>query len=125
MTHLETWIESRTALAIAMTLLHSLWQSGVVAAVLAICLHCIHSSRARYAAACIALAALAAASIGTFIVLAPMPAVPAALQRTAHPDFAPPVPGVDAATSPTRWTLGDALPLVTPVWLFGFVLFNL
>jgi GWxTD domain-containing protein len=125
MTHLETWIESRTALAIAMTLLHSLWQSGLVATVLAVSLHFIHSSRARYAAACIALTALVAASIGTFIVLAPMPAVPAALQPTAHSVFAPLVPAGDAATTPTRWTLREALPLITPLWLFGFVLFNL
>src|SRR3954470_2055706 len=125
MTHLEPWINSRTALAIAMTLLHSLWQSGVVAALLAVCLHFIHGSRARYAAACIALAALAAASIGTFIVLAPMPAMAPVLQQAARSDFAPRFPGVDAATSTTRWTLHEALPLITPVWLFGFVLFNL
>ena len=35
MTHIEIWIQSPLALALAKTLLHSFWQAGIVAVALA------------------------------------------------------------------------------------------
>ena len=65
------WLQSGPALALAKTLLHSLWQSAIAAFLLAACLRFIQSARLRYAAACGALGAIVVASIGTFVFLAP------------------------------------------------------
>src|SRR5437667_6118552 len=71
MTQIQTWIQSPTAIAVARTLLHSLWQAALAAFALAFGLRFIHSSRIRYAAACVALSAIGFLSIGTLVVVAP------------------------------------------------------
>lgn len=58
MTLLEHFVASSLARAIGWTILHSLWQGGVVAGLLAMTLFTVRSPRARYAAACGALGLL-------------------------------------------------------------------
>src|SRR5213083_710815 len=80
MTQIQTWIQSPAAIAVARTLLHSLWQAALAAFALAFGLRFIHSSRIRYAAACVALSAIVFLSIGTFVVVAPQ----AVLERSSR-----------------------------------------
>src|SRR5215471_10171280 len=124
MTQLEIWIQHPSAIALAKTLLHSLWQGAVVALALAVSLHFIRGSRHRYAAACCALAVVVIA-VGTFTLLDPAPVRPqfqrvTALKLLPGPD----APQGEPATVP-EMTFRRALPWITPVWLLGVVLSNL
>src|SRR5438105_11558061 len=87
MTDIETWIQSPAALALAKTLLHSLWQGAITAFVLAACLRFIRSARLRYSAACTALVVIVALSIATFLYVAPS-ADRAESRRVLFPGFA-------------------------------------
>jgi GWxTD domain-containing protein len=124
MTHIEIWIQSPLALALAKTLLHSFWQAGIVAFALGIGLRFIHPAHLRYVAGCSALAAAIALSIGTFVFLAPASAGRPSLQPIVYPDS--PVPALYgvAASGSTRFVFQDVLPWITPVWLLGFLIFN-
>jgi GWxTD domain-containing protein len=124
MTHIEIWIQSPLALATGKTLLHSLWQAGFVACALAAGLRFIHSARLRYVAGCAALVAAIVLSVGTFVILAPVPAGPHTLKPVVYPDFAAPVLDSAAAGKSPRFVFQDILPWITPVWLLGFLAFN-
>jgi GWxTD domain-containing protein len=125
MTHIEIWIQSPLALALAKTLLHSFWQAGIVAVALAAGLQFVHSARLRYAAGCAALVASIAVSIVTLALLVPAHAGLFPLQAGVYPDFAASAPHSTAATGSPRFILKNALPWITPVWLLGFIVFNL
>jgi GWxTD domain-containing protein len=55
---LEKFVETPLAGMIGWTLLHSLWEGAVIAAVLAVVLLAVRSPRARYAAGCVAMLAM-------------------------------------------------------------------
>src|SRR5215813_14647533 len=76
MTQLEIWIQHPSAIALAKTLLHSVWQAGFVAFVLAVSLRLIRGSHHRYVAACCALAVIVMFAVGTFVFLDPAPVRP-------------------------------------------------
>lgn len=124
MTHIEIWIQSPLALVTAKTLLHSLWQGGLVAIVLAAGLHFVDSARLRYVAGCAALAAVIALSIGTLVFLTPASAGRHPLQPVVYPDFAVPALYGASAGRSSRFILQNVLPWITPLWLLGFLLFN-
>jgi len=71
MKSLEMLIGNPAAAAIGWTLLHSLWQGAIVAALLAAMLLILRTARARYLAACAALLALLALFTLTLLRLAP------------------------------------------------------
>lgn len=71
MKSLETLIANPAAAAIGWTLLHSLWEGAIVAAVLGAMLLILRTARARYLAACAALVALLALFSLTLLRLAP------------------------------------------------------
>jgi GWxTD domain-containing protein len=122
---ITTWLQSSAALTLAITLLHSLWQSAVAALLLAACLRFTQSARVRYAAACGALAAIVVAAIGTFVFLAPSAAPRHRLQPAVYSDLGSgiPYPSNVTAVSP-RSLLQTALPWITPAWFLGFLLFT-
>lgn len=68
---LEMLIANPAAAAVGWTLLHSLWEGAIVAAVLGAMLLILRSPRARYLAACVALLALLALFTLTLLRLAP------------------------------------------------------
>jgi len=127
MTYIDTWIQSEAALAIAKTLLHSLWEGSLAALVLAASLRLIRTSHRRYAAACATLVVIVAAAIGTFFLMAPSAAnrtqptrvFDAGLALTAS------VAGDGLTDESPRFVLQRLLPWITPAWLAGVLLFNL
>ena len=119
------WLQSGPALALAKTLLHSLWQSAIAAFLLAACLRFIQSARLRYAAACGALGAIVVASIGTFVFLAPTAAPQHRPQPAVYANLGSGIPypaNVTAVSS--RSLLQTTLPWVTPAWFLWFLLFT-
>lgn len=126
MTQIEIWIQSPSAVAIAKTLLHSVWEAGLVAFTLAACLRFIPSSRLRYAAAYTALLAVVVISAGTFTLVAP-----AAFQGQPHRflSLGWPLQGSGAPAGAAAYlpqsALQRTLPWVTPVWLLGVLVSNL
>ena len=124
MTPLETWIDTPLAGAIGWTLLDSLWQGAILAAVLAAFLAATRSPRARYAAACVAMLAMFAAFCLTLVLVAPEGARP--LQTggsTAFPRWDVP-PGPDAPGS-SNTGLGAIAPWLAPFWIMGVCVFYL
>jgi GWxTD domain-containing protein len=122
---INTWLQSGAALALAKTLLHSLWQSGITAFLLAACFRFTRTARARYAAACGALAAIVVASIATFVFLAPASTPRHTLQPAVYPNLPMDLPFSTAgATGSPRSLLQIVLPWITPVWFVGFLLFT-
>src|SRR5262245_56077542 len=123
MIQIYNWMQTAAALAIAKTLLHSLWQSGIVAVLLAVVLRFSVSSRIRYAAGCAALQVIVTVSVGTFFYLAP---------AKKNLDSPSPVPlswssrnlDISARARVVRFDLQSALPWITPIWFAGVLLFN-
>jgi GWxTD domain-containing protein len=126
MTEIETWIQSPWAIALAKTLLHSVWEAGLVAFALAACLRFVRLSRLRYTAACTALAVIIVISAGTFIFVAPaaFQGRPQRFLSLGWPLQGPDAPAGAAAYVP-RSTFQRVLPWITPVWLLGVLLSNL
>jgi GWxTD domain-containing protein len=124
MIQIFNWMQSPTALAIAKTLLHSLWQSGLVAVVFAALIRISVSSRIRYTAACAALLVILAISVGTFFYVAPakknvnsQSALPFGWTRVSD--------STGIRNSVDRFDLQSALPWITTFWLAGVLLFNM
>jgi GWxTD domain-containing protein len=126
MTQFEAWIQSPSAITLAKTLLHSLWEAGLVAFALATGLRFIRSSRLRYAAACTALVAIIVISAGTLAFVAPatFQDQPQRFLSSGGPLQGSGAPAGAAAYVP-RSTFQRLLPWITPVWLLGVLLFNL
>jgi bla regulator protein blaR1 len=74
MKSLQILIASPAVAAIGWTLLHSLWDGAIVAAVLGAMLLALRTARARYLTACVALLALLALFTLTLLRLAPQSA---------------------------------------------------
>ena len=124
MTQIEIWIQSPLALTLAKTLLHSLWQAGLVAFAMAAGHQFVQSARLRYVAGCAALVTVIAFSIGTFVILAPASAGRHSLQPVVYPDFPVPILYGAGTSKSTRFVFQEVLPWITPAWLLGFLLFN-
>jgi GWxTD domain-containing protein len=124
MMQIYNWMQTAAALAVAKTLLHSLWQSGIVAVLLAVVLRFSVSSRIRYAAGCAALLVIVTIFVGTLLYLAP---------GKKNLDSPSPVPlswssrNLDSndRARVDRFDLQSALPWITPIWLAGVLLFNM
>jgi GWxTD domain-containing protein len=125
MIQIYNWMQTAAALAIAKTLLHSLWQSGIVAVLLAVVLRFSVSSRIRYAAGCAALMVIVAVSIGTFSYLVP---ATTNIDSTSGVPFGWSSRNIDSTSIRNRvdrFDLQSALPWITPIWLAGVLLFNM
>ena len=126
MIQFRSWIHNRAAIDIAETLVASLWQAAIVAAILAAVLGLTRSSRLRYAAACCALLLAGATPLATFIYVhanstafnAPLPSLP--LSTLSTPQASPAGEAVSVGLY-----LKNLLPWVTPAWLAGVVLLTL
>jgi bla regulator protein blaR1 len=125
MTQIYNWMQTDAVLAIAKTLLHSLWQSGLAAVVLAVVLRFSVSSRIRYAAGCVALLVIVGVSIGTFFNLVP---AKTNIDSTRAVPFGWSSRNLDSTSIRNRvdrLDLQSALPWITPIWLAGVLLFNM
>src|SRR5579864_4580570 len=120
---LETWVATPLAGAVGWTLLHSLWEGAIIAAVLAAALLATRSPRARYAAACVALLVMLGAFGFTLFRMMPeahgvrsvtMPPFPAWNVRTA----------MDSAAH-TNSGLAAVAPWLAPFWIAGVCIFYL
>lgn len=123
---LETWIHHPVAIAIGRTLLHSLWEAGIVAIVLAVMVRAIRSSHARYAAACAALLAIVGAATTTLVLLVPHGGSGDRFQAVI---YSLPVPGDPQAQEPARSDsyrifIQKVLPWIAPLWAAGVLFFN-
>lgn len=113
-------------IAIAWTVVHSVWQAGVAAIAVACVSGAVRTSSTRYAIACAAFLGVVAGAAATFVY--EFPWSPARVQF----HFA--VPAARIPDSPMVFETGrtvkgfgiqDALPWITPLWLIGFAVFNL
>jgi GWxTD domain-containing protein len=124
MTQIQIWIQSPAAIALARTLLHSLWQAAMAAFALAFGLRFFRTSRIRYVAACAALVAIVFVSVGTLILV--VPPLQLSQERVASSRLTS--RDVDATKTLEPLPLSPLerlLPWITPFWLFGTVLFSL
>jgi GWxTD domain-containing protein len=119
---LETWVETPLAAAVGWTVLHSLWEGALIAALLAAALLATRSPRIRYGAACVALLVTLLACCLTFLHL-----MPEAAQN--HRALKTPVPtgwmvpaGADAA-GPSNPLLAAIAPWLGPLWIAGVWIF--
>ena len=123
MTLFAAWVHAPLATAAGWTLLHSLWQGAIVAAVLAAALTVIRSSRLRYAAAALAMLAMLAGVGVTFARVMPG----ARIQRlTAEAPRATPAPNRVEEGPRLRESLAErVIPWLAPFWTAGVLLFYL
>jgi bla regulator protein BlaR1 len=123
MKSLEILIASPAAAAIGWTLLHSLWEGAIIAAVLGAMLLVLRTARARYLAACVALLALLALFTLTLLRLAPESA-----QSFRVRDRIVPVWNIVAEdVGSVRWSpnLAVAAPWLALSWMAGvFLMFG-
>jgi GWxTD domain-containing protein len=117
-------INTPLAEAIGWTLVHSLWEGALIAAVLAATLAASRSPRARYAAACLALLLMLAGFFVTLIHVLPdhAPHLPPAATK-AFPPWRVPA-DLQASRSPQNF-LAAWIPWLTPLWLCGVWIFCL
>jgi GWxTD domain-containing protein len=125
MSHLAAWIQTPIARALGWTLVHFLWEGGVLAAVLLAILRLLRAepARRRYWLACIVLAAMPVAfaiTLGVIWTLRPI-AVAAPIHWTAVPVSDGPI-----AVPPARFSwrlILDRLPWAVPIWFAGVAFF--
>ena len=133
MNPIDVFLSEPFAQPMGWTLLHFVWQGGLVALLLAVALRTLHrhSAQVRYAVACGALLLLVALPIitlsllwpttpeGTAFVAAPKMAATPTMEAT--PEAAAAVP----SEGPVSWqqaayiTLGAALPWLVLIWILG------
>lgn len=121
---IESFVETPLAGAIGWTLLYSLWEGAIIAAVLGAVLFAIRSPRFRYAAAFAAMAVMLGSFCFTLVRLIPEQAGGAGtLQAHALPAWNP----FPAATTANRWTpnLAAIAPWLGPFWMTGVCFFCL
>ena len=119
---LETWVQSPLAGAVGWTVLHSLWQGAVIAALLGVALLATRSPRVRYAAACIAMLITLVACGLTFLHVMPEAAESYRVLKAPFP------PGwiVHASTgggAPSNPLLAAIAPWLAPLWIAGVWIF--
>jgi len=123
MTFLETFVETPWAAALGWTLVHSLWEGALIAAVLAIVMLATKSPRVRYAAACLAMLAILAAFAVTLFRFAPFAAHhPQALGTMPFPAWKQTVIQTTDEWNPT---LAAIAPWLAPFWITGVLVFYL
>ena len=115
---LETFVASPVAAALGWTILHSLWEGAILAALLAAVLLVTCSPRIRYAASLIALVAMAAAFVVTLIRLLPESAA-AGVAREAYHAVPWNIPPDAAASSGLLPDLAMLAPWLVPFWMAG------
>lgn len=123
MTALDHFVASPFARAIGWTILHSLWQGGVVAALLAVTLLAVRSPRVRYVAACGALCLMVCGFAVTLTHF--LPAAAQNPQSFKAPLLVWNLPGSTNTTGPWYANLAPAVPWIAPVWLCGVLLIYL
>ena len=123
MRFIEVWVESPLAGAIGWTLVHSLWEGAIIAAVLAAGLVVMRSARTRYVAACLAMLAMVLAFSITLVRLLPATFATQAVPQHAFPGWTVPTFPSQAGT----WKLEFAavVPYLAPAWMSGVLLFYL
>jgi TonB family protein len=123
---LESFVASPFAQAIGWTLLHSLWEGAVIAALLATVLLATRSARVRYAAACAAMVAMAAAFAATICRLMPESAHNFPRFRTIVPFVSLPSVNPQADTGRSWLAILSMLaPWLAPFWIGGVLLLSL
>jgi GWxTD domain-containing protein len=123
MTPIETWVQTPVAQAIGWTLVHSLWEGGLVALVLAVALWAMRSSRARYAAACLAMLVMLAGFGFTFTRV--MPRQPSHVATIVNARGALLPAGAEEPKGVVQRRAADFLPWLAPFWLAGVAIFHL
>jgi GWxTD domain-containing protein len=113
-------------IAIAWTVIHSLWQASLAAVAVACVISAVRTSSMRYVIACAALVGIVAGAGATFVY--EFPRNPAHVQFHSSGPAAPlaysPIPW-EAVRAAKRFSIQDVLPWITPIWLIGFAAFNL
>ena len=118
---LETWVQTPLAGAVGWTVLHSLWEGALIAALLAAALLATRSPRIRYGAACVAMLVTLLACCLTFLHLMPEVAQNhRALQTPLPTGYRP--RGADAA-GPSNPLLAAIAPWLAPLWIAGVWIF--
>ena len=120
MKSLEMLIANPAAAAIGWTLLHSLWEGMIVAAVLGAMLLILRTARARYLAACAALVALLALFTLTLLRLAPESARSFPVKERIVPVWN--MVAEDVGSSYWSPNLAAAAPWLALLWMAGVVL---
>jgi GWxTD domain-containing protein len=123
MTFFAAWVHTPLATAAGWTLLHSLWEGAVIAAVLAATLAVVRPSRLRYAAAGLAMFAMLAGFGVTFARVMPG----ARIQRlTVDRPRATPAPNrLEEGPRVTEGLAQRVIPWLAPFWTAGVLLFYL
>src|SRR5438067_1538308 len=112
-------------IAMAWTLMHSLWQGSIGALLVAVLFRATRSSDVRYRLACIALFAVFASFVATFVYYASSSSeISGSRQESRLPDPREFVLDAGAAGNSMTSRLEAALPWITPVWLVGAAIFN-
>lgn len=123
MSLLQTFIASPMAAAIGWTLVHSLWEGALIAALLGAALVGLRSPRARYAAACGAMLAMLACFAFTLAWM-----TPAATQavRLSSPLVLSAQGAFAVAPTPVSWVgrLALMVPWLTLFWILGVLLIS-
>ena len=124
MNSVELLVRTPIAKALGWTLVHSLWQGAIIAALVAAGFLLLRpaSARARYALACAGMLAMLAAFAVTLAILWPAPVAPIAIPvhnaLRAAPSGAIAFPAPPAAPP-------DRLPWIVPFWMLGVLAFYL
>jgi GWxTD domain-containing protein len=119
---LEAWVSTPLAGALGWTLLHSLWEGAVIAAVLAATLAALRSARARYAAACVALLVMIGGMAVTLASVVPEHWHGLRTQEPPHLPLWNVETGADSA-GPANAGLAALVPWLAPFWLAGVWIF--
>jgi len=116
---LDQFSSLSTAQALGWTLVHFIWQGGLIAAVLAAALALLRqrSANARYLTCCVGMAAMLAAPVVTLIIV---------IRSRADVAVLPPelFPLLEAGTPPVWHRLTPVLPWLTLLWLTGVFVFQ-
>jgi GWxTD domain-containing protein len=117
---IDAFVQTQSASALGWALVHSLWQGAALALSLGIVLRAARSAGVRYKAAWVALLAMSVLFGITFLEAMPQHA---GVAVTSPPDF-PRSPGYGSGPDLTiEQRAAMAVPWLTPVWIFGALLF--
>ena len=124
MNGLDHFVRSPFAAAIGWTLLHSLWEGALIAALLAATLIATRSARTRYTAACVAILLLIAGFGVTLVLLLPQSGHGVEALKPLAPRAWNPLSGKGGAHS---WSpnLTAIAPWLAPLWILGVLLLYL
>jgi GWxTD domain-containing protein len=117
---LEQFVSSPLAHAIGWTLLHSLWEGALLAALLGTLLLLIRSPRIRYVSACSALLLILLAFAFTLVYF--LPSTAPAIRNPKAPNLVWNSIGSASPAAPWYEDLAVAVPWFAPVWFAGVLL---